>query len=261
MDYFDIDVNDEIGVIVTALFDGSTKTADIGYVHTVRDQPDIQIIETAEGTPVSTIRANETGTLLIKNTGDQVIELVDIIINETVIIPIDNETEFLYGDLSVDVQECALVSFNIANFVINASDQVNIRVTTNTSAQATANLTSTVDSTYFNINIEDSTTYVDMSLLEMEITNNGLLNATINSVYINDTYIPLANFSFVDGANYTLISGNLYELQDSIGFITISISISDLELILGLSIAVGNKLEILVRTEEGAEDLHQETVI
>jgi len=265
-DYFDCDVNDEIGVIVSALFDGSTKTADIGFVHTIRDQPDIQIIEIAEGSTVSLIRANETGMLLIKNTGDQAIELDNIIINETVSIPIDTETEFLYGDLSLGVQECALVSFNITNLAVNVSNQIDIRVTTNTSAQATANLTATVNSTYFNINIEDTTTYADRSqdMLEMEITNNGLLNVTINSVYINDTYIPLANFSFVDGTNYTLLSGNLYELLNSIGSITISISLSKIEEFMGLtpgSIVAGNKLEILVRTEEGAEDILKETVV
>ncbi|MFX0058936.1 MAG: STT3 domain-containing protein [Candidatus Hodarchaeota archaeon] len=260
-DYFDFDVNDEIGVIVSALFDGSTKTADIGYVHTIRDQADIQIIKDVEGTTISKIQANETGTLLIKNTGDQPIDLDQIILNETVSISIDNETEFIYGDLSLGVQECALVSFNITSLMINVSNQIDIRVTTNTSAQATANLTATVDPTYFNINIEDSATFVDSSELEMKITNNGLLNVTINSVYVNDTYIPLANFTFVDGANYTMLTGNSYELQNSIGYITISISLSDLEDFLELSIVAGNKIEILVRTEEGAEDSHQETVV
>ncbi|MFX1405804.1 MAG: STT3 domain-containing protein [Promethearchaeota archaeon] len=262
-DYFEFDVNDEIGVIVSASFDGPTKTADVGYVHTIRDQSDIQIIEDIEGSTVSMIRANETGTLLIKNTGDQTIELDEIIINETITIPIDTETEFLYGDLSLAVQESALISFNITSFPINVSDQVDIRVTTNSSAQATANLTATVDTTYYNINIDDSATYADIFLdkFEVNMTNNGLLNLTVNSVYINDTYIPLANFTFEDGANYSIITGNLYELQNSIGYITISISLTDLEVFLGLSIVAENKLEILVRTEEGAEDIHQETVV
>lgn len=250
-DYFDLDVNDEIGIIVSALFDGPTKTSDIGFVQSLNSSADVQIIENVLGTQASYIAANETGQLLIKNTGISPIKLESLYINETTVLSIENDSNFIYGDIDLGFQECALISFNIANLEINASNTLNLKVTTNTTAVAYASLSSYVDSTRYNIEIDDTATYADESLNELviKIVNNGFLNITVDSIYINNTYIPLADFGFIDGTSF--------EIQHSGGFITISILLSDL----GLgSIVAGNILEIIVRTEEGAEDTHTETV-
>jgi archaellum component FlaG (FlaF/FlaG flagellin family) len=108
----DLNINDELGIIVTANFDGSTKASDIGFVHTIIDKPDIQIIDNIESQTISYIAANETGKILIKNTGDESIKLDKLYLNTTTMLSFDSDVNFEYGDIFLDVQECALVSFN-----------------------------------------------------------------------------------------------------------------------------------------------------
>ena len=66
-DYLNLDVNDEIGVKITADFDGSTKASDIAYLQTINSGPDVQILGNVKGTQTSIISANETGQILVKN--------------------------------------------------------------------------------------------------------------------------------------------------------------------------------------------------
>ncbi|MFX1493650.1 MAG: STT3 domain-containing protein [Promethearchaeota archaeon] len=250
-DEFDINVNDEIGILISYLFDATTKASDVGFIQSLNSSADIQILENVLGIHTSYIAGNETGRLLIKNTGISPIKLENLYINETTVISIENDANFIYGDIDLEFQECALISFNITNLQINASNILNLKVTTNTTAVAYASLSSYVDSARYNIEIEDTATYADESLntLVIKIFNNGFMNITVDSIYVNNTYIPLADFGFIDGTSF--------EIQYSGGFITISILLSDL----GLgSIVAGNLLEIIVRTEEGAEDTHTEKV-
>ncbi len=245
-DYFDLDVNDEIGIIVSALFDGPTKTSDVGFIQSLNSSADIQIIENVLGTQASYIAANETGHLLIKNTGISPIKLENLYINETTVISIE-DTNFIYGDIDLGFQECALISFDITNLEINASNTLNLKVTTNTTAVAYASLNSYVDSAHYNIEIDESTHASNSGNLVIRINNLGLLNVTVNSVYINGTYIPLASFT-----------ETIYEIasEDSID---LTISMIDLEAIIG-TVDQGDILVIVVRTVEGAEDTHEETV-
>jgi len=246
-DYFDLDVNDEIGIIVSALFDGPTKTSDVGFIQSLNSSADVQIIENVLGTPASYIAANETGQLLIKNTGISPIKLENLYINETTMISIENDSNFIYGDIDLDFQECALISFNIANLEINASNTLNLKVTTNTTAVAYASLSSYVDSTRYNIQIDEDTSASNSGNVIIKINNLGLLNVTVNSVYINGTYIPLSSFT-----------ETIYEIG-AVDSIELTISMIDLEAIIG-TIDQGDMLVIIVRTVEGAEDVHEEKV-
>ncbi|MBA7548573.1 hypothetical protein ES705_41034 [subsurface metagenome] len=246
-----IQVNDELGIIVTTNFDGSTKASDIGFVHTIIDKPDIQIIDNVENQTISYIAANETGKILIKNTGDESITLDKLYLNTTTMLSFDSDVNFEYGDISLDVQECALVSFNITGLMLNASNIVNVNITTDTTAQFSMDFSASVDSQFYDINIDDigTTASVTGNIL-ITIENNGIFNVTVDSININGTYIPLVNFT-----------ESIYEIGagDSIQF---TISMADLESIIkgGITIVINDILIIIVRTKEGAEDTHEETV-
>ena len=243
-----IEVNDEIGIIVTANFDGNTKASDIGYIHTIIDQPDIEIIDAVEGHTASYIAANETGRILIKNTGDEEITLDKIYLNSTTSLSFTNDVIFEYGDITLDIQECALVSFNITGLKLNSTNILNVNITTNTSAQYNMDFSVFVDSTLYEIDIDDTGTTATISgFVEIKVDNLGLFNLTVDSININGTYIPLINFT-----------ESIYEIEAG-SSIQFTISMVDLESIIG-SVGNGEILSIIVRTKEGAEDIHDEIV-
>ena len=108
--------------------------------------------------------------------------------------------------------------------------------------------TTIVNSQLYNINIEDTgTTASDTLNVVITVENNGIFNVTIDSVYVNDTYISLGNFI---ESNYEIGAGSSIQL---------TITMANLESIMG-SVDIGEILKILVRTKEGAEDIHEETV-
>jgi hypothetical protein len=250
----DLNVNDELGIIVTANFDGSTKASDIGFVHTIINKPDIQIIDNIEGQIASYIAANETGKILIKNTGDESVTLDKLYLNTTTMLSFDSDVNFEYGDISLDVQECALVSFNIAGLMVNVSNIVNVNITTNTTAQVSMDFSASVDSSFYDININDAGTTASATGTQAKvlitIENNGIFTVTVDSININGIYIPLDSFT---ESIYEIGAGN------SIQF---TISMDDLETIMGgIDIKIDDILIIIVRTKEGAEDIHEETVV
>ena len=105
-----------------------------------------------------------------------------------------------------------------------------------------------MDSIRYNIEIDETSAASNSGNVVIVINNIGSLNVTVDSVYINGTIIPLVNFT---ETTYDIGSGNSIQL---------TISMSDLEAIIGLIVNQGDILEILVRTIEGAEDTHEETV-
>ncbi|MHA1725233.1 MAG: hypothetical protein ACTSXH_10390, partial [Promethearchaeota archaeon] len=118
-----------------------------------------------------------------------------------------------------------------------------------TTASATHQFTAIVNSTLYNIDIDDpQTTARDSQNLVITINNLGLKNVTVDSVYINNTFIGLSHFT-----------ENIYTIIPA-GSIQLTISMNDLESLIG-TINVGDKLRILVITREGTQDLHEETVI
>lgn len=246
-DYLDIDVNDEIGVIITASFDDLTKASDIAYLHSISDDPDIQILEYVEGTRVSIISANETGKLLVKNTGNEPLELNEIILNATTRLSVDTDVTFEIGDKTLDIQECALMSFNIPGFKINESNLLSIVVNTTTGVTDIIDLSAVVNSEIYNIEIDDAgtTAFLYQEFVKIEISNTGRLNVTLDAVYINGTFIDIPEI------------GEIIAIEDSLEF---TIDWDQFVPLIG-TVDSGDKLEILVRTEEGAEDVHLEVAV
>jgi dolichyl-diphosphooligosaccharide--protein glycosyltransferase len=244
----DIQINDELGILVTASYDLETKAADIGFIHTIANKADVQIIENVEGQDASVIYGNETGKILVKNTGDEAITLDKLYLNATTMLNFTSDMNFEYGDISLGVQECALVSFNITGLKLNSSNILNVEVTTNTSAQFDLDLTVKVDSQFYSIAIDDSgTVAVDTGNVVIDVENHGYFDVTLDSVYVNNTFIALSNFIIT---NYTIGTDDPIQL---------TISMPNLESIIG-AVAADETLVFLVRTKEGAEDIHEETV-
>ncbi|MFW9998835.1 MAG: STT3 domain-containing protein [Candidatus Hodarchaeota archaeon] len=251
-DYVGGDINEEILVCITGSY-GTTVTSDIGYIHTIRDQEDIQIIENIDGSAVSYINANETGTLLIKNTGNAPITLVNVTINSTLSLDFSNpnEIEFLYGDSSLGIQECALIYFDIPGFQINKSNEVIAKITTNSTAEYETVFNAIVDSELYSITVDPASRIDDSdNRVTIKIVNDGQLNVTVDSIYINSTYIPLSSFTFQIGDSFVI--GNLGG--------SITIYLNNLESFIG-SISPDDKFIILARTLEGAEDTQEEIVV
>ncbi|KKL72082.1 hypothetical protein LCGC14_2088460, partial [marine sediment metagenome] len=242
--YINSEANEEVLVSITGSF-GTTVTSDIGYIQTVKYDEDIKIIQSVDGITTSFIYANETGTLLIKNTGNKPIIIENIYLNDT----LASNIGYTFGSSSLDIQECAVVSFNIPNLAINDSDEVVIKINTTSTAQAVELYNAFVDPIFYNITIDDgATTASNAGNLTLTIYNSGQFNVTINSIFINDTYIPLSTF---------------YESLFEVGAgnsIFLNIDMNDLELILG-TIDVNDELVILVRTDEGAEFSHKVDVL
>ncbi len=244
----DLEINDELGILVTASYDMDTKAADIGFIHTIIDRPDVQIIDIVEGQDASVIYANETGKILIKNTGDESLTLDKLYLNTTTELDFASDMTFEYGDISLDIQECALVSFNITGLKLNSSNILNVEITTNTSAQFDLDLTVKVDSQFYNIKIDDAGTIAsNTGNVVISVENHGFFNVTLDSVYVNNTFVSLGEFSIT---NYIIGTDDPIQL---------TIAMTNLESIIG-AVDVGETLVFLVRTKEGAEDIHEETV-
>ncbi|MFX1530567.1 MAG: STT3 domain-containing protein [Promethearchaeota archaeon] len=257
-DYGDFDINDEVLVCITGSF-GTTVTSDIGYIHTIKDEPDIQIIESIDGIMTSFIYANETGRLIIKNTGDESVTIDQIYINSTLATNIS----YIYGNPSLDIQECAIVSFDIPNLMINKSNEMIVNVTTTSTAKTSEILYAYVNQSYYNIVIDDDNTYVDENAnTTLVFSNNGRFNVTLESVYINDTYVALSNFfTFFNNSWVRLTSTNIEAFDINTGdTMKLTINTNDLALVTGLTFDLNTEVIILIRTEEGAEILHEEIV-
>jgi dolichyl-diphosphooligosaccharide--protein glycosyltransferase len=240
-------VDDDIVITVTGVGGVSDSfTSDIGLIEALNDTIDFRTIDSVNSQRTSFIMANETGTLLIKNIGNTPLELENINLNNTVDISIPDDVNFIYGDSTgyLDVQKCALVSFEFNNqgLKVNKSDTVNVNITTKQAIQyskiynALENIPQLLN--YYNITIDKaSSTAVNDGALTLNIDNNGKTSVTLDSVYINDTYLNINEFSTPP---YILSIGGSKE-----------IILDDFENY--ISVDPGDKLKILVRTKEGAE--------
>jgi hypothetical protein len=207
---------------VTGNFDETNKTSDIGYIHTISEDSNLRILEEVEDDLLSYVAANETGRILVKNTGNVPLKLEEIYINSTTTLNVSTDVTFLSGNEFLDLQECALLSFNISGFNINATNLMNITITTNTTATAYNEFTAIVDPYYYNIEIDDTETIArDTFNVEIRVDNVGELNVTVDSIYINGTYIPIG--AFIE---------DIYEIGSG-AFVEFTISMTDLESYIG----------------------------
>lgn len=239
-------VNDRIKITVTGSFDGNITASDVGYVHVFKKQADVHIVETFNNISISSIRANETGSLVIKNTGNVQIILNQIKLNNTITRAIPNDINFAFGDDTLQPQECALINFIIPNMKINESNDIIVRISTSLASDTTT-LEATVNPKFYTVSIDDTgTTAEEGEDLQIKVDNIALLDMTIESIFINGTQISLNDFTFSNGRS----------IEGSGGTTTLETALSKVG-----SFVTGNKIEILVRTQEGAEDIHIETVI
>ncbi|MHA1932321.1 MAG: hypothetical protein ACW96X_07255, partial [Promethearchaeota archaeon] len=258
-DYAEFEVNDEILVCVTGSF-GTTVTSDIFYIHTIKDDSDVQIIENIDVNSTSFIYANETGKLLIKNTGDELVTIDEIYVNSTLV----NNVTYLYGDPSLNLQECAILSFDIPGLQINQSNDIIVNVKTTSTAETSEILEAFVDPAYYDLRIDEAgTSAFDIANMTLLFTNYGQQNVTLESIYVNNTYIPLPNiYANFRSTWVSLTSSNIEAFNIGVGdSMELTIRIDDLESILGFAIDVSDELVTIIRVEEGAEINHIEIVI
>jgi len=242
------ETNEEIVVSVTGIgYQGTTACSDVGFIHNSKFTPDIQILSTVEGLNSSFVFANETGYVTVKNTGNESFEIDKITVNQTEVI----DVEYLHGDTTLDVQEVAVIKLNINESLTPINDTNHVEISINTTGGLSANETfvAIVHIADHDIEISEigSETYAtDNVEVVIRVNNDGSKNVTIDSVYINDTYVSLDNFSL--GAD------QYYELQAFSGYSDITIVMTVLEDITGLFFDNPGDMKILVRTKEGAED-------
>ncbi|MHA1149553.1 MAG: STT3 domain-containing protein [Promethearchaeota archaeon] len=253
---FDIDVNENVLFTITAIdYELKTAASDFGYVHAITPRPSIKGLIGNQYYAASYVMANESAILTIKNTGNESLSLDKIYINDTIEIPISN-VDFLYGDKDLSMQEISILKFNIPNIAINVSNNVKVNVTTNKAAfwnkTFKAVLHPTQGPKWYDILISPSNSTADEDgTLSFEVkypTDSGILNITIDSVYVNDTYIGLDQFTVLGSPKYILEVGDVRYF---------SISMAIIEARTGLQFYADEKLKLVVRTIEGAEDEYE----
>lgn len=242
----DIDVNDELAIAVKANgFEiGNPIASDIGIVHAINTTRDVRILKQVDQTISSYILANETGVMLLKNTGNSPINLTNtnIYINDTVTLDTDG-FNFEFGDEDLAVQDCALISFDFNNLGLqfNKSNDAKVNITIDSMFELVQIFNVLENSpnnpNYYDIEINETNTRVIGINLEIKIDNLGKTLVTLDSVYINDTYVPLSEFSPFNpdidiGSSLTIF------LPDTYGYFVDN-----------------DPYKILVITKEGAEDL------
>lgn len=239
--HLDIDINDELGMIVKAIdFNSITAASDVCFIHAIRDKPDIKILKQVNNIPTTMMYANESGIISVKNTGNEAFVIKDIFVNNTKA----DITRYIHGDASLNLQEAAKFKINVPNLKINQSQQVVIRIETDTTAETEETLDVEFVPEDHEINLESETEAVEGKNLDISLTNTGDLDLEIDGFYINDKYVNREEFN---PQAFTLSPEQNRQL---------SITLSKLKDLLGLSTDInkGDTLKIFVRTKEGAED-------
>ncbi|MBN1800099.1 MAG: glycosyltransferase family 39 protein [Candidatus Lokiarchaeota archaeon] len=242
-EYFDIDVNDELGMKVIGTGSGGSRLSSaIAYVHTISEGESFKIIESVDSSiasinnvAASYVLANGTGRVLVKNTGSTSIDIdvANILVNDSSV-----DYQFVYGDAHLELQECALIQLDVADYLDSTqTPYIEVNISTTSSLYDVVNLP-----VNYNIEIDETASNAtEGGNLNIVVNNYGLLNATINALYVNNVSIDLSEFS-VD-----------FEIEALTGSLSLTLSWSDLENYIG-TVNVNDELEILISTQEGAED-------
>ncbi len=114
-------VNDELGVNITGSYDGNTVASDIGYLYTINNSADIESIKRVKGFNTSTIYNTTDGSILVKNVGNQTMNLNitdpnTLLINKT--IPLN--LNIIQGTAQLGIQDTAILSFNVNDTALSA---------------------------------------------------------------------------------------------------------------------------------------------
>ncbi|MHA2267680.1 MAG: hypothetical protein ACXAB8_07765 [Promethearchaeota archaeon] len=139
-----------------------------------------------------------------------------------------------------------------------------VNVTTTSTAEVNTTLEAYVDPVYYDLTIDDVGTSVyegiNMTLL---FTNTGQQNVILESIYVNTTYIPLPNIYVNYKSTWVpLTSSKIEAFEIGVGnSMELTVSVSTLNTILGLTIDKDEELVIVIRVEEGAEINHVEIVL
>ena len=257
INYPDAENNDPVEVIVAASgLDGYIAATDAGDMTPISDSPSLDIL-TEDDLMISSnfdteALANELIQITVKNTGNSSIDLVNVELNGTETISINNVV-FSKGSKTLDLQDISIFTFNVSQLKLNKSNNLDIRVTTNTSADAQESIEVEVPIGY-SLNIKpDPDSYADNSsdIVSIVLQNLGVANLTVDGVYLNETYISWGAITIKDGEDEVFASGEE---------MTLEIDLSDVAVILGESIEEYDVLEILIITIEGAEDTYSITV-
>ncbi|MBD3253561.1 MAG: hypothetical protein GF383_00630 [Candidatus Lokiarchaeota archaeon] len=241
--------NDDVVLALTGGGLVESVCADIGILKIIDDETQIRLIEKVDNLIASYVLADDTGEILVKNIGNQPITLTGIKLNETTQISIPGDTEFEVGDSTLDVQECAIISFEVPSGLdLNVSNSLIVNVTTNNPTVYTYDTIIVIENApdspnYYNIEIDETNTEADATNLKITVDNPGETSVQVNSVYVNNTFISLDNFI---NSEFDIDREESLELE---------IELSVLNGLLGFSVSQGDSLKILVRTKKGAEDI------
>lgn len=247
IDYPTIQNNEELEVIVAVSgLDGHIAATDAGILYSIKNSANLGILSTSE-LNLTHVWANETIEVSVKNTGNTQIILEEVILNNTEFISIDN-VAFNYNDKTLDLQEVAIFSFNSNQLKINKSNVVEINVTTESGVSIKKFITAEVNPINFTNKysleiLSSSSADASDDLLTLNLKNIGNYTLTIDAVYVNNTYISWNNITIGAGEDEYIDAGEE---------VTLTIILTGLN--------ENDILELLVRTEEGAEDIHPVTV-
>jgi dolichyl-diphosphooligosaccharide--protein glycosyltransferase len=126
-------VNDEVGLKIIGLFDGDKVASDCGFLSFINSSADMNIIEKVNGYDTTYVYNNTIGEILVKNVGNQslTLNLSSFLINNTA----PTEVNFLQGDIHLDIQDTALLSFVVNESAteiddLEVGDILNIKIET-----------------------------------------------------------------------------------------------------------------------------------
>ena len=121
-------VNDEVGVSITSTYDGDLVASDVGYLYTMNNSADLEILKQVNGFNTSVVYNNTEGSVLVKNIGNKTLNLDSILINGE--SPSSSNIDEIN---TLGIQETAVITFNVNETAIgplNVGDLLTIKVLT-----------------------------------------------------------------------------------------------------------------------------------
>ncbi|GAB4309220.1 MAG: hypothetical protein Kow0069_08190 [Promethearchaeota archaeon] len=259
------DVNDQLTVFVTATGPTGKRVASDGCLTTaVVDGPSLTVLPRTGGTKFDTYAlANETVLYTVKNTGTEPLTITGFTINGTAEVGADSGS-FQYGDASLGVQEVAVFRANFDGVVkLNQSTLARLAVkagaVSSPAVETDAQLLSFVG-VHQDVELFAVTTTVKLTnaTASDDVVNLALaflseVGTTFDAIYLNDTYIPLAQWTYVNGSPVDTWD---YPPSGDLRWFVIKTDVSG-----WLDLVADEKLEVRVVTTQGDEAVDTLTVV